>query len=199
MNRPLLRTTVAALLALSPTLALAHPGHGDPLGFSHGFMHPLTGLDHVLAMVAVGIFAASLGGRALFAVPASFVALMAAGGALGMAGVELPFVEVGIAASVIVLGSAVASGWKRWPLGAAMAMVGAFAVFHGFAHGAEMPANASGLDYAAGFLLATALLHAAGIGAGLAIGRIGADAPRFSRALGAVVAVAGLGLLAGVI
>lgn len=199
MNRTAFRATLAAALALSPTLAFAHPGHGEAVGFAHGFLHPLSGLDHVLAMVAVGIFAANLGGRALWAVPASFVALMAAGGALGMSGVEVPFVEIGIAASVIVLGSVVALRATNWPLGAAMAMVGAFAIFHGYAHGAEMPANASGLNYAAGFLAATALLHAAGIGAGITIGRIGAGAPRFTQALGAVVAVAGVGLLTGLI
>ncbi|MDF2995442.1 MAG: HupE/UreJ protein [Xanthobacteraceae bacterium] len=199
MNTIALRTALAALLALSPTLAFAHPGHGDTVGFVHGFMHPIGGLDHVLAMVAVGIFAANLGGRALWAVPASFVALMAVGGALGMSGLNVPFAEIGIAASVIVLGGVVALRSANWPLGAAMAMVGAFAIFHGFAHGAEMPADASGLDYAAGFLVATALLHAAGIGVGLAIGRIGTNAPRFSQALGAVVAVAGVGLLVGVI
>ncbi len=111
----------------------------------------------------------------------------------------MPFVEIGIAASVIVLGGAVALGWKNWPLGAAMALVGFFAVFHGHAHGAEMPADASALTYAAGFMLATALLHVVGIGAGIAIGKAGANAPRLTQALGAVVAVAGVGLLTGVI
>ncbi|HEY9215824.1 MAG TPA: HupE/UreJ family protein, partial [Ancylobacter sp.] len=161
--------------------------------------HPVSGIDHVLAMVAVGIFAATLGGRALWAVPASFVMLMALGGALGMMGVSVPFVEIGIAASVIVLGSAVALRWNNWPLGAYMAMVGFFAVFHGFAHGAEMPAGASGATYAAGFMLATALLHMVGIGVGIAIGKIGASAPRVTQGLGALVAVAGVGLLTGII
>ncbi|ADH87434.1 HupE/UreJ protein [Ancylobacter novellus DSM 506] len=199
VRRHATRGALAALLALSPSLAFAHPGHGGAVGFSHGFLHPIGGLDHVLAMVAVGIFAANLGGRALWAVPATFVALMATGGALGMYGVAVPFVEISIAASVIVLGSAVALGWKNWPLGAAMALVGFFAVFHGHAHGAEMPADASALTYAAGFMLATALLHVAGIGAGIAIGKAGANAPRLTQALGAVVAVAGVGLLTGVI
>ena len=199
VSQHLKRGGLAALLALTPSLAFAHPGHGEAIGFAHGFWHPVGGLDHVLAMVAVGIFAANLGGRALWAVPATFVALMAAGGALGMYGVAVPFVEIGIAASVIVLGSAVALGWKNWPLGAAMALVGFFAVFHGHAHGAEMPADASALTYAAGFMVATALLHLAGIGAGIAIGKAGATAPRLTQALGAVVAVAGVGLLTGVI
>lgn len=199
VRRHATRGALAALLALSPSLAFAHPGHGDTVGFSHGFLHPIGGLDHVLAMVAVGIFAANLGGRALWAVPATFVALMAVGGAFGMYGVAVPFVEIGIAASVIVLGGAVALGWKNWPLGAAMALVGFFAVFHGHAHGAEMPADASALTYAAGFMLATTLLHIAGIGAGLAIGTAGARAPRLTQALGTVVAVVGVGLLTGVI
>lgn len=193
------RAALAAGFALSPALAFAHPGHGDAAGLVHGFMHPIGGLDHVLAMVAVGIFAAQLGGRAIWAVPATFVALMAVGGAAGMAGIDVPFVELGIALSIVVLGGAVALGAKNWPLGAAMAMVGFFAVFHGHAHGAEMPADASGLEYAAGFMAATALLHAIGIGVGLAIGKVGASAPRVTQAVGAVVAVAGLGLLSGVI
>ncbi len=192
------RGAFAALFALSPSLAFAHPGHGEAAGLVHGFLHPIGGLDHVLAMVAVGLFAAHLGGRALWAVPATFVALMAAGGALGMAGLVLPHVELGIAASVVALGAAVALRQVRWPLAAAMAMVGAFAVFHGFAHGAEMPESASGLAYAAGFMAATALLHAAGIGLGFAMERLAMErAPRLGQALGALVAIAGVGLLAG--
>jgi len=193
------RAGLAGVFSLAPALAFAHTGHGDAAGFSHGFMHPIGGLDHVLAMVAVGIFAANLGGRALWAVPATFVALMAFGGFLGMTGLELPFVELGIALSIVVLGGAVALGWKNWPLGAAMALVGFFAVFHGHAHGAEMPADASGFEYAAGFMLATAALHIAGIGVGLGIGKVGAGAPRLTQALGALVAVAGVGILSGVI
>ena len=114
--------TLAVFLALTGS-ALAHPGHGDATGFAHGFMHPLGGLDHVLAMVAVGLFAAHLGGRALWLVPATFVAVMALGGALGMAGVGLPFVETGIAVSVVVLGLAVALRLSI-PTLAAMALAG---------------------------------------------------------------------------
>ncbi|MBS7589540.1 HupE/UreJ family protein [Ancylobacter defluvii] len=194
------RAALAAGFALMPALAFAHTGAGDAHGFSHGFMHPIGGVDHVLAMVAVGIFAAQLGGRAIWAVPASFVALMAVGGFLGIAGVGLPFVELGIVGSIVVLGLVVALGWKNAPLGAAMALVGFFAVFHGHAHGTEMPADASGLAYAAGFMLATAALHIAGVGIGLALGKLGETrAPRLTQALGAVVAVTGLGLLSGVI
>ncbi|WGD30139.1 HupE/UreJ family protein [Ancylobacter sp. WKF20] len=193
----LVRATFAGALALVPSLAFAHTGHGEADGLVHGFMHPVGGLDHVLAMVAVGIFAAQLGGRAIWAVPATFVALMALGGFLGMAGIDVPFVELGITLSIVVLGGAVALGWKNWPLGAAMAVVGVFAIFHGHAHGAEMPADASSLAYAAGFMLATALLHMAGIGLGTLIGS--ARAPRLTQALGAGVALIGVGLLTGVI
>jgi urease accessory protein len=193
MNSKLVRLSLAAMATLVPTAAFAHPGHGDALGFAHGFLHPIGGLDHVLAMVAVGLFAANLGGRALWAVPASFMALMAAGGLLGMAGVGLPYVEAGIALSVLVLGAVVALG-ARWPVGAAMALVGMFAIFHGHAHGAEMPADASGAAYAAGFVAATGLLHLAGIGIGLAV-RSGA----VRRLGGAAVALAGVGLLTGLI
>ncbi|QIB34499.1 HupE/UreJ family protein [Ancylobacter pratisalsi] len=200
LSRHTARAALAGVFALSPALAFAHTGVGDAHGFAHGFMHPVGGLDHVLAMVAVGIFAASLGGRALWAVPATFVALMAVGGALGMAGIGLPFVELGIALSIVVLGGAVALGARNWPLGAAMAMVGFFALFHGHAHGAEMPADTSGIAYAAGFMAATATLHLVGIAAGITLGRAGdARAPRLTRALGAIVAVAGLGILSGAV
>jgi urease accessory protein len=186
---------LTAILASSPTLALAHTGHGDTHGFVHGLMHPLTGLDHVLAMVAVGLFAAHLGGRVLVLVPASFVLAMAAGGALGVAGIALPWVEFAITLSVIVLGAVVALRVSA-PTIAAMALVGLFAVFHGYAHGAEMPAAASGLAYGAGFMLATALLHAAGIAIGLLIGRpdhvIGR---RLVQVGGGAIALAGIVIL----
>jgi urease accessory protein len=191
---------VAVLGALlAPTAAWAHPGHGEAVGFVQGFVHPVTGLDHVLAMVAVGLFAANLGGRALWAVPASFVSVMALGGALGAAGVAVPLVEVGIAVSVIVLGLAVALRWKA-PVAGAMALVGLFAVFHGHAHGSEMPVDAAGFEYGAGFILATALLHGAGLALGLGFARFGRlHAPRAVQFGGAAMAVAGVGILTGVI
>lgn len=200
MQARLLRAAVTILAVLSvPAVALAHTGAGPASGFGHGFGHPLGGLDHILAMVMVGVFAWQLGGRALWLVPASFVVVMAVGGALGMAGIGVPFVEVGIALSVIVLGAVVAFGVKA-PLAVAMGMVGLFAIFHGHAHGAEMPEGAGGLAYAAGFILATALLHAAGIGVGFAIGRFGERfGPTVVRAAGAFSALAGVGLLAGVL
>lgn len=182
--------------ALLPTAALAHTGVGDTSGFAHGFWHPIGGLDHVLAMVAVGAFAARLGGRALWIVPSAFVAMMAVGGFIGLEDIPLPFVETGIALSVVVLGLAVALRWKL-PVAAAGALVGLFAVFHGHAHGGEMPVDASGLSYALGFMLATALLHVAGIGLGLAIGKIGARSKLVLQASGGATALAGVALLGG--
>ncbi len=193
----LLARLVALGLAALPTAALAHTGVGDTAGFAHGFLHPVGGLDHVLAMLAVGVLAALLGGRALLLVPLSFVAMMAVGFLLGIGGVALPLVELGIALSVIVIGGAAAWG-GRLPLAAAMSLVGVFAVFHGHAHGAEMPADATGLAYALGFVAATALLHLAGIGLALGATRL---AGRFGRPLarlaGGLVALGGVGLLAG--
>ncbi|MGE0008170.1 MAG: HupE/UreJ family protein [Parvibaculaceae bacterium] len=185
------------VLALSAGVAQAHTGVGSTMGFGHGFGHPFSGLDHILAMVAVGLFAANLGGRALWLVPASFVAMMAVGGMLGIAGIGVPFVEIGIALSVVVLGAAVALSWNV-PVAAAMTLVGVFAIFHGHAHGAEMPLAASGLAYAAGFMLATAILHAIGIGLGLSIGALArSHSHRITQVGGGAMALAGVGILAG--
>ena len=188
---------MTAALTLIPAAAFAHTGAGEVHGFVWGLAHPLGGLDHILAMVTVGIFAWQLGGRALWLVPATFVLLMAAGAAFGMAGLPLPFVELGIAASVIVLGSIVAFA-RGAPIAVAMGIVGVFAIFHGHAHGTEMVLNAAGGAYAAGFLLATALLHLAGIALGCAIGRI-ADGRAPYRLGGALVALAGLAILGNII
>ena len=194
-----LRLSLAALAALAPTLAFAHVGGGEAHGLIHGFSHPIGGVDHILAMVTVGIFAANISGRALWAVPLTFMSFMLAGGALGIFGLPLPFVEVGVALSIIVLGVAVAAKWD-WPVTAAMALVGLFAIFHGHAHGTEMPLDTSGVSYALGFVTATGLLHLAGIGIGLGIGAASQGySQRISRAGGAAVAVAGIGVLAGII
>jgi urease accessory protein len=182
-----------AALTLIPTAAFAHPAIGDAHGFVAGFAHPLGGLDHILAMVTVGIFAWQLGGRALWLVPATFVLAMAAGGALGMAGIPVPFVEVGIAASVIVLGAVVAFA-RQAPVAIAVALVGVFAIFHGHAHGTEMPLDATGGAYAAGFMLATAILHAAGIALGFAIGRIAHGRAAYQLG-GSLIALAGVAIL----
>ncbi|MFG1291883.1 HupE/UreJ family protein [Xanthobacter versatilis] len=194
------RTALAvAAFSVLPQLAFAHTGAGAVHGFDAGFAHPMGGLDHLLAMVTVGVFAFQLGGRALWAVPLSFVALMAVGGALGVGGIDLPFVELGIALSVVVLGAVVALGLKA-PLALAMGLAGFFALFHGHAHGTEMPMDASGLTYGLGFISATALLHVAGLGLGMAIGRFGeTHGTRYVRGAGAAVALAGLGLVTGIL
>jgi urease accessory protein len=183
----------AVFLLFASAGAQAHVIPGDVHGFGSGFAHPLHGLDHMLAMVAVGLWAAQLGGRARWLVPASFVGVMALGGALAMAGLRVPFTEAGILLSVLVLGSLVAVA-VRFPLAASMAIVGLFAFFHGHSHGTEMPANAVGYAYGTGFALATALLHGGGIG-------IGVLAQQFAkqpviRFAGAAIAVAGLCLWA---
>jgi len=183
---------LAGAVALAAGAAQAHTGHGPTAGFLHGFTHPLFGADHLLAMVAVGLWAAMAGGRSLWAVPAAFVGVMAIGGALGMAGVGLPGVEAMILASVVVLG-ALAAFRVALPVAAGMAVVGAFALFHGQAHGAEMPAGAGGLVYGAGFVLATAGLH----GVGIAVARLAdaVDPRRAARAGGAAIALGGVALL----
>jgi urease accessory protein len=185
-----------AILAGSAGLAQAHVGVDHAHGFVTGSMHPVMGLDHVLAMLAVGLFAVVLGGRALWAVPLSFVAAMMVGGALGASGVALPFVEVMIAASVIVLGAAVALQWKA-PVGVAAALVAVFAVFHGHVHGAEMPVEASGVLFAAGFVLATAMLHGCGMVLAFAGNRV--TSLRAVQVAGAACVAAGLGLLGGLV
>jgi urease accessory protein len=185
---------LAAGAAFAPETAFAHTEAGNASGFAHGFLHPIGGLDHVLAMVAVGMFAANLGGRALWAVPLAFVAVMVLGGVLGAQQVELPYVESAIALSVVVLGLAVAMR-AAWPVAAAMALVAVLAVFHGHAHGAEMPMNASGAGYAAGFMLATAILHLAGIGLGMGTALWSRTAPL----AGSAMAFAGVALLIGIL
>jgi urease accessory protein len=186
-----------AILVLSPSLAFAHVDASHAAGFVHGFEHPIGGLDHVLAMVAVGVFAYVLGGRALWLVPLSFVAMMVVGFGLGIAQGNVPFVEVGIALSSIVIGAAAAMG-RPMPIAGAMALVGVFAVFHGHAHGAEMLADASGLSYAAGFIVATSLLHLAGIagtfGAAKLVGKYGRI---IAQIAGGAFALAGLSALGG--
>ncbi|WP_119390830.1 HupE/UreJ family protein [Taklimakanibacter lacteus] len=187
----------SVFLAMSAAAAEAHTGVGSTMGFGHGFGHPFSGFDHVLAMVAVGLFAANPGGRAMWLVPASFVVMMAVGGTLGIAGFTMPFVEIGIALSVIVLGAAVALNWNL-PVTAAMTLAGFFAIFHGHAHGAEMPVDASGLAYGAGFILATALLHIIGIGASLGASVAARNySRRITQAGGSAMALAGVAILAG--
>lgn len=156
-------SVAGVVLAVAASPAFAHvEGSAIQGGFSAGFGHPLGGLDHVVAMVAVGLWGAFLGAPAVWVLPVVFPLVMAVGGALGAAGVPLPAVETGIAASALILGAMVALAAKP-PLWLAAGLVGAFAIFHGHAHGTELPANANALAYSAGFVVATGLLHLGGI------------------------------------
>lgn len=183
-----------ALCLLVPAVALAHPGHDHTHGFGNGFAHPFLGWDHLLAMVAVGIWAGQRGSRALWLLPTAFVGTMAIGGGLAFADIVLPGVEAGILASVLVLGALIALA-ARFPDAAAAGLVAAFALFHGHAHGAEMPQNLSGLAYGAGFTSATALLHGAGIALPALLLR--AAHGRWVRFAGAAIGLAGVALLFG--
>lgn len=181
------------LLTGAAAPALAHTGVGAVEGFAQGLLHPLTGLDHVLAMVAVGLWAGLVGGRARIAYPVAFVAMMALAGAWAMAGGELPGAEIGIAVSIVILGLAIALKASP-PLAAGALACGIFAIFHGFAHGAELPENASGFAYAAGFVIATGALHGTGL---FLAGRLAQHAPVLARVAGGGLVLAGVALLAG--
>lgn len=186
----------AIALVLFAGAAWAHEGAGITGGFSSGFMHPLLGWDHVVAMVAVGLWGAFLGKPSIWILPVVFPLVMAFGGALGVMGVPLPAVETGIAMSAVVLGAMVAIA-ARPPIWVAAVVVGAFAIFHGHAHGTELPGAANALAYSVGFVIATGLLHLTGIGFGLLVrwpaGKIAVQAG------GGMIALAGMGILAGVI
>ena len=157
---------IALLLVLLPATASAHGETGHVGGFASGFQHPLTGLDHIVAMVAVGLWGAFLAGRAMWLLPVVFPVVMAFGGALGVLGVPVPSVETGIALSGIVLGLMVTFAAKP-PLWVAAVIVGIFAVFHGHAHGTELPTSANPMTFAMGFVISTGLLHLCGIAFGL--------------------------------
>lgn len=197
--RSLKRFLLSVGLLFVATTSLAF-GHADAAGVSGGFMsgltHPIGGLDHVTAMVAVGLWGFFLGRPALWILPVVFPLVMAFGGVLGLMGVPVPMIEPGIAVSSIVLGLLIAMAVKA-PLWVAAVIVGAFAIFHGYAHGAELPSAASPLAYSLGFVISTGLLHLAGI----AFGELG----RFSwgkyvvRAGGGLIALAGVGFLTGAI
>lgn len=182
----------AATLIVATAPAFAHLNPEEHGSFMAGFSHPLFGPDHILVMVAVGIWAAQIGGRALWAVPLAFVGTMAIGFALALQGIGLPFVEPAILASVIALGLLITMA-VRLPVAAAAGVVGIFALFHGHAHGGEL-GSAGALQFGIGFVIATALLHAGGIAAGLGIARFG---PVVIRALGALTALLGLSLVFG--
>ena len=185
---------LAAVVALLPGLAAAHTGAGTAAGFVTGFLHPVFGPDHVVAMVAVGLWGAQLGAPAIWLLPIAFPLMMAIGGMLGVLGVPVPSVEIGIALSGIVLGLMVAFA-VRPPLWVALVLVGAFAIFHGHAHGTELPSATDPFAYGIGFVVATGRLHLAGILLGLAVATPLGE--RAVRAAGAVIALAGSWFLAG--
>ena len=177
------------LASMSATSAAAHLLKGEATGFFTGFLHPISGMDHVLAMVAVGLWGAQLGAPAIWVLPVAFPLVMAFGGLLGFLGPPVPGIEYGIAASAILLGAAVMFE-IRPPLGVAALLVGLFAIFHGYAHGTELPPGQSAMLYSMGFVIATGALHAVGIGIGTVHrwtwGR------RLVRAAGAIVSVVGV-------
>ena len=173
-------------------LAAAHIQAGEAAGLLTGFLHPISGLDHVLAMIAVGLWGAQLGPPALWVLPVAFPMVMALGGTLGLMGMALPGVEVGIAISALVLGMLVLAE-ARPPLAFAAAVVAFFAIFHGHAHGTELPPGESGLLYSIGFVVATGCLHGVGIALGLL--HRWSSGRRALRAAGALVALAGIAFL----
>jgi urease accessory protein len=173
-------------------VAQAHPGHAE--GAMAGLMHPFMGWDHLLAMFAVGVWAAQLGGRAQWMLPLSFVACLTVGAGMASGGMAMPMVEGGIAASVLLLGVLIAMA-VAVPSALGAAMVGLFALFHGYAHGMEMPSMSSPWQYAAGFVASSMLLHVMGVGFGAALRR----RELWLRAAGAVVLMAGGGMTAGVV
>ncbi|AVF04782.1 MULTISPECIES: HupE/UreJ family protein [Devosia] len=188
------RSLLTLAISIAATLpAFAHLDPAEHGSFAAGFSHPLFGLDHILAMVAVGLWAATQGGRALWLVPAAFVGTMALGFAAAIAGMPLPFVEPVILASVIFIGIAIALALPV-PTSAVAAMVGFFAFFHGHAHGGEL-GGAGAWEFAIGFVIATAALHATGIGAGLMLAQFSGKV--LTRIAGAATALGGLYLAIG--
>ena len=187
---------IAVLLIVYTSAASAHSGAGISGGFTSGFLHPIFGWDHVIAMVAVGLWGAFLGSPAIWILPVIFPLVMALGGALGVIGVPIPAVETGIATSAIVLGSMVAFA-VRPPIWIAAVIVGSFAIFHGYAHGTELPNAANPLAYSIGFVISTGLLHLSGIAFGLLvrwpIGKV------IVRAGGGLIALVGVGFLTGIV
>ena len=184
------------ILTLGSSAAFAHVGRASTASFSAGVAHPLSGLDHMAVMIAVGLWAALKGGRALWVWPAAFVGVMLIGGALGMAHVAVPFVESGILASVVALGLVVALAVDL-PVAAGAAIVSVFALLHGHAHGTEVAETMSGAEYMTGFALATATLHLIGVGFAQTMQR--AQLRPLIRIAGVACVLIGVGLLTGVL
>ncbi len=195
MKKAISFTAMPLLLALGTAPAAAHVGVGDAASFAAGVGHPFSGLDHLTVMVAVGLWAALKGGRAIWLWPLAFIGVMMAGGALGMLGLAVPFVEPGILASVVALGILVALAIDV-PVAAGAAIIGVFALFHGHAHGTEVSEAAGGVTYVAGFAIATAFLHAAGVVAAIAVGT---RHRLLARTAGAASVIIGSGLIADIL
>lgn len=176
-------------MSLLPVSVLAHTGVGETTGFGSGFNHPIGGADHLLAMVAVGLWAVQMGGRAIRVVPGAFVTLMICGGIFAISGIHVPYVEEGILVSVLALGVLIAAAF-RFPLAASAAIVGIFAVFHGHAHGTEMPLAIGAVSYSLGFALATALLHAVGMAGGIILQKMNIE--KAIRFAGGAIALSGI-------
>lgn len=191
MRKFVARIFFATLLAGISSSAFAHPGH-NVSGLAAGLMHPFSGLDHLLAMVAVGLWAAQGGGRKVWLLPATFMTMLAVGAGLAMQWQALPMVEAGIATSVLALGLLVALSMQL-PAVLAVAVTALFGLLHGYAHGLELPESAAPVSYALGFLAATAVLHASGIAVGMAARRQHAI---LAKALGVAIAASGMYLLA---
>jgi urease accessory protein len=186
---PLASLPLAALFALLPLAsAFAHTGTGVAVGLGSGFLHPITGFDHLVAMVAVGLWGAQLGNPAIWVLPITFPLVMAFGGLLGLSGVNLPLTEPAVALSGIALGLLIAL-YVRTPLWIAAVLVGVFAIFHGYAHGRELPDAANPIAYAVGFVTATGLLHLCGIVIGLLMAL--PNGARVVRACGAAIGCVG--------
>lgn len=179
----------AAVIAFTHSPAEAHVGGSALGGFLSGFQHPLFGVDHLLAMLAVGMWGAQMGGKPVWTLPVAFPLIMAVGGIAGMAGLYLPSVETGVALSVLTLGLAIALAWRPFEW-IALLLVAVFAVFHGHAHGVELPSATDPAAYSSGFVIATGLIQIAGIGMGLVVGKQFEE--WMSRAVGAAIAASGL-------
>jgi urease accessory protein len=187
-NGVALPVLAVCLILVAPGSAFAHIIAGPSGGFTSGFEHPLFGPDHFLAMFAVGLWGAQMGGSSVWTLPVTFPIIMTIGGVIGMAGLNVPFVELGVAVSVIALGAAIAFAWHP-PQFVALLLVGAFAIFHGYAHGKELPYAANPVAYAVGFVLATGLIHLCGIGVGLALHKPYRGS--LARGLGGLIAFGG--------
>lgn len=191
MRNAITKLLTAIILFSTSSVAFAHPGH-DVSGFAAGLMHPFSGLDHLLAMVAVGLWAAQGGGRKVWLLPATFMTMLAVGAGISMQWQSLPLVEAGIATSVLSLGLLIMLSLQL-PVALSVSITALFGLFHGYAHGLELPQSAAPADYALGFLIATAALHLSGIAAGLAMRERYA---LISRVLGSAIAIGGVYLLA---